>query len=91
MEAALEQLAKFLEPLLSVYAGKLGVVAQVITIVGSLRVFLKPVVSLARTYVDFTPSQKDNAALDKVLDSKAYKVASYVLDWFGSLKLPQKK
>jgi len=87
----MEQLLEFLKPVLELYGGKLGPVVQVLVFVGSLRVFLKPVVSFAKTYVEFTPSKGDNEKVAKVLDSKLYKSAAYLLDWFASLKLPQKK
>ncbi len=86
----MEQILALLEPLLLAYSGKLGKVMQILVFIGSFRVFLKPVVCLARTYVDFSPSKKDNEVLDKVMESKWYKAVSYLLDWFSSLKLPQK-
>lgn len=87
----MEQVLQLLEPLLALYGGKLGFLPQVIAVIGSARLFIKPVVSLARAYVDFTPSTADNLAMDKVLDSKVYKAVVFLVDWFASIKLPQKK
>ena len=87
----LEQILQFSQPLIEAIAGKHGSVVQIIVLIGSLRVFLKPLTSLARTYVEFTPGDEDNKKLDKILESKVYKKASYLIDYFASLKLPQKK
>jgi len=86
-----EAAAQFAKPLIEALAGKHGTVVQVIVLMGSLRVFLKPLTSLARTYVEFTPSKSDDEKLEKILNSEIYKKASFVIDYFASLKLPQKK
>lgn len=83
----MEALLSFLQPLVEAYAGKFGVVVQVIAVVGSLRVFIKPLMSLADTYVLFTKTEKDNEFLAKLKENKIYKAVVYVLDWFASIKI----
>jgi len=82
----MEQLLLFLKPLIEMYAGEYGTVVQVLGIIGSLRLMVKPMMSLAHTYVLVTPSPKDDAWLAKFENNKIFKSALYVLDWIGSFK-----
>jgi hypothetical protein len=70
---------------------KWPVVSTVLMVVGVLRFINKPLFSFLRTFVLATPSKKDDQILDKVESSKVYKTICYILDWFGSIKLPSKK
>jgi hypothetical protein len=76
-----------LKPLIETFVGNNGTVLQVVSIIGALRILLKPTMSLAQAVVDVTPTQTDNEKLDKFLGSKTYATLVYVLDWFGSIKL----
>jgi len=82
----MEQILGFLQPLIEIYGGSQGWLVSAISIIGSLRVFLKPIMSIARTYVDFSKSEKDNIQLDKIEGSKVYTGIIYVLDWLTSIK-----
>lgn len=72
-------------------AAKYPAISSILMVVGGLRVLFKPIFSLLRAFVDYTPSIEDNAKLDKVEQSTAYKTIAYILDWFGSVKLPAQK
>lgn len=85
----MEAILVVLEPLVLAYSGKLGFLVQAVSIVGTLRMFIKPLMSLALTYVAATPSPKDDEKLKEVMESKWYKGVVYFLDWFASLKLPK--
>lgn len=85
----MEGLLVWLKPLIESYAGQYGWLVNVLTIVGSLRLFLKPIMSIVSNVIYLTPKKSDDEFLKKVLESKAYKAVSYALDWFGSVKLPQ--
>lgn len=85
----LDQALLLLGPVLEGMAGKYGLLAQVLLIVGGLRLLFKPLVSLAQGYVNFTPNPKDNEILAKIMDHWAYKAFAYFLDWSASLKLPK--
>jgi hypothetical protein len=85
----MEQILELLKPLVEVYAGKLGIVVQIISIVGTLRLAVKPVMTLIETVVMITPSESDNNLPDEIRASKAYKMVVFVLDWFASIKLPK--
>jgi hypothetical protein len=71
--------------------GKWPVASSVLMVVGVLRVINKPLFAFARTFVASTPSLKDDAVLAQIEGSKVYKSISFILDWFGSIKLPEKK
>lgn len=83
----MEQLLNLLKPLIEMYAGELGILVQIISIVGTLRIFVKPIMSLIEAYVLFTPKESDNVAVDKFKNGKIYKSVIYILDWFGSIKI----
>ncbi len=83
----METLLNLLKPLIEMYVGELGFLVQVISIVGTLRIFLKPLMSVLEAYVMFTPKESDNAKLSEFKEGKIYKSIVYVLDWFGSIKI----
>ena len=85
----MEQLLDFLAPLLQVYGGQFGIVVQIVGIVGTLRLIMKPIVSGVQGVVAATPSKSDDEAVNKVLESKIYKAVTFVLDWIASIKFPQ--
>jgi hypothetical protein len=68
------------------FADKYPIIATVIMIIGGLRLVFKPMISIARSVVEYTPSTSDNAALDKFEGGKFYKSMMYVLDLFASIK-----
>lgn len=62
-------------------------VANTLMIIGSLRLVLKPVFSILRTYVDTTSATADNEWLDKVENNSVVKAIFYALDWIASIKI----
>ena len=58
----MEDLLSFLLPLISKYP----IVASILLVVGGLRVVFKPIMSAARSYVDYTSTASDNAKLDAI-------------------------
>ena len=82
----MDSLLGLLGPLVEAYAGKFGVVVQIITYIGTLRMIMKPIMSAINTVVLATPSKSDDEKLKKFEGSKGYKTALYILDWFASLK-----
>jgi hypothetical protein len=82
----MEDLIKVLgESLLQQYPIPLAV----LTIVGALRLIMKPLFELLKAITQVTPSPRDNELLAKVMDSKVYKTLSFVLDWIASVKMPK--
>lgn len=58
-----------------------------LVVVGALRTINKPLFSIARQFVQLTPFRWDNEILQRIENSATYRVISYLLDWFGSVKL----
>jgi len=85
----MEQLLLFLKPIVEAYSGNLGGALQIIAIIGSLRLVIKPIMGLIEAYVAITPSKSDDLLPAKIMDNKIYKAVVYLLDWFASLKLPK--
>ena len=63
------------------------IVITVLSIIGALRIIMKPLFSILHQAVDFTPSNKDNVLLAKIEESKIFKAFIYFLDLFASIKL----
>lgn len=83
----MDQILAFIVALVAQYPA----IASVLLAVGALRLINKPLFAILHNVVDLTPSQKDNEILDKVEKSAAYKFFCVVLDYLGSIKLPQSK
>lgn len=78
----------FLQPMIAALAGKYGVVVQILTVIGVMRVIFKPVFAIAHTVTLAIPGDKDDLVLKKVEDSAITKWIGFILDFFGSIKLP---
>lgn len=85
----MEQLLMFLKPIVEAYSGQLGGAIQVLSIIGSLRLIIKPLMGLIEAYVLITPNKEDDLLPAKIKENKVYKSVVYLLDWFASLKLPK--
>jgi hypothetical protein len=83
----MEQLMEWIKPLVEMYAGSLGPVVQLIAIVGTLRLVIKPLMEAFKAVVAATPSKSDDELPSKVEASSVYKTVLFVLDWLASLKL----
>lgn len=68
---------------------KYPMVIQAFAIIGFIRTINKPLFSFLRSITAATASPADDAILDEVERSKAYKYVSYILDWSLSVKLPK--
>lgn len=86
----MEQILLFLKPMVEAYSGQLGGAVQIISIIGSLRLIIKPIMGVIEAYVSITPTKNDDLLPAKIKENKVYKTIVYVLDWIGSLKLPKK-
>jgi hypothetical protein len=88
----MEQLLEFLKPIIEMYSGAFPpAVLAIFTIVGSLRLAIKPIMSLIQIYVDTTPSKDDDGIPAKIMENKIYKMVVSVIDWLTSIKLPKKE
>lgn len=66
---------------------KYPIASTAVMVIGTMRVVMKPLISLARAYVQSTANPADDKMLDTVEASPVMKGFLYVLDWFGSIKL----
>ncbi len=83
----MEQIFEFLKPVIEAYAGNYGIAIQIVSIIGSLRVLIKPLMEALKVIVSITPSKSDDKIPEQVEKSKAYKVVIFCLDWFASIKI----
>lgn len=74
---------EFILPLLQKYP----VVITVLSVIGGLRLILKPLFALAHAVADVVPGDKDDAAIKAVEDSKVMKGFLFAIDWIASVKL----
>lgn len=75
--------------LLQEFAVKYPLVLAVLSGIGVARLIFKPLFTFLASVADATPTPKDNELILKIQGSSAYKVVAYVLDLFGSIKLPK--
>ncbi len=61
-------------------------IAAILTSIGALRLFLKPI----QVMIQMTPTKKDDEIMEKVMESKAWKVFRFALDYFASIKVAPK-
>jgi hypothetical protein len=85
----IESILPVFGPILEALAGKYGAFAQILMIMGLARLCMKPVMTAAGEIVKITPSEKDDAFLNKMLVSPWYKGVCFVLDFVLSIKLPK--
>lgn len=86
----MQELLELLKPLLEIYGGKLGIVIQVISLVGSARLVLKPmqpVWAAIKEYIKGSESQKDDELLAKVESHPVVKWGKYAIDYLLSIKI----
>lgn len=86
----MESLFEMLKPLIEMYGGQFGPVAQFIAFLGTARLFLKPFQPLEKAIKEViagTPSKKDDELLEQAEQSKLYKSIKFFIDWMLSIKL----
>ncbi|MBX3736724.1 MAG: hypothetical protein KF715_08550 [Candidatus Didemnitutus sp.] len=74
-------------PFIVTFAAKYPWVLTLLAVMGGLRFFFKPVVSLVEAYVRSTPQKTDDEYFDKVEHSAAFKIIAWALDFFASVKV----
>lgn len=83
----MESILGYLKPLIEAYAGNYSVAIQIVAIVGTLRLLVKPLMTILEVVVKLTPTKADDKLPEVVKNHKAYKLVVYLLDWFASVKL----
>lgn len=64
-------------------------IAALIVMMGTMRLMMKPIMTALKMIVDATPWELDDQWYAKIVDSKAYKAITWLLDYVGSIKMPQ--
>lgn len=76
-----------MQELLETFAGANGWVVQVLSIVGLLRILIKPVTEAVLAYTKWTKTTHDDSFVNKVITSGTYQKFLFVLDWLTSIKV----
>lgn len=88
----MEGFLELMKPLIEMYAGQFGIVVQIVAIVGSLRIAIKPLMEGLRKITEATYwTTKDDEFIDTLESSKVYKTIRFAIDWLASIKLPKQK
>jgi hypothetical protein len=82
-----ETAAAIAQPFIVSLAAQFPWVFTVLAVVGGLRFFFKPVVSLIEAYVRSTPQKSDDEFFDQVNHSTAFKIFAWLLDFVASVKV----
>ena len=64
--------------------------AVLVFIISVFRIIFKPLTTLIQAYVDGTPGTEDNVKWAAFKETKFFKGAAFLADYFLSLKLPEK-
>lgn len=64
---------------------------HIVAIMVVSRIVFKPAFKILARYVELTVEKDDNKKLHKIMDSKAYKMAAFIIDMLASVKLPEIK
>lgn len=76
-----------MEEVIKAFLGDQGWMVQVLSIVGLLRLTVKPIMEAVQAYVKWTDTPKDDSLVNKVIKSPIYVKFLFVLDWLTSIKL----
>lgn len=76
-----------MDELLATLLGGHGLTVQIISFVGLLRLLIKPITEAVLAYVAWTPSEKDDSLVNKVIKSPTYTKIMFILDWIASIKV----
>lgn len=74
-------------PFIVALALKYPITLTIIAVIGALRFFFKPLISLVEAYVRATPQQTDNEYFDKVSHSPGFRWFAWLLDFGASIKV----
>lgn len=76
-----------MEEILAAFLGNQGWAVQLLSIIGLLRLIVKPIMELVKAITAFTPSTKDDSLVNKIIASPIYVKLLFVLDWLTSIKI----
>lgn len=77
-------------PILGGLAVQFPIVAKILSVMIYARIFVKPIMSMLMKIGEGLPEGGLRGTLRSVSGHWAYALVAYLLDWFASVKLPQK-
>ena len=78
----------WLAALLTGLASKYTWLVAVLSVVGLLRLIVKPMVTIVETVVVWTTTTTDDEWLVRVKGGRVYRLVMWILDWLCSIKVP---
>ena len=91
VSSGLEAFLVVLGPVLGTYAAKFPWLGILLLVMLYARIIMKPIMSAIITIGKELPESKAQVFLASMSGHWAYKIVAYLLDWFGSIKIPKKK
>lgn len=89
--AALDTAGAVAQPFIVGFAERHPWLVTALAVIATLRLVFKPLMSAAHVFVRSTPGTADDAMLDRVEHSTAFRIFAWLLDYLGSIKVgPQK-
>lgn len=83
------------QPLLDLAVAKWPALTRALAVIGALRLLIKPLggwlkslVTRAAERASLSLDPEDDTIIERVLRSRAYRLAAFLLDLFASVKLP---
>lgn len=76
-----------MQELLESFIGANGWAVQILSIVGLLRLIIKPIMEVVQAYVKWTDSPKDDSLVNHIIKSPIYTKLIFLLDWLTSIKI----
>lgn len=85
----MDELSIWLQGFLGSLVQKNATLVAIVLAVGSLRLVMKPAMAAIQKFTKETPWSWDDELVNKVVESKAWGVTVFLVDWLGSIKLPK--
>lgn len=70
-------------------AQKAPVILSILSVIGLLRLIMKPVMSILKAVAAETKTDKDDLIVEKIESSAVWKGLCWVIDYVASVKLPK--
>lgn len=91
MSSGVKTVMGILTPFIGQYAERFPVIGNIIELMITARIVIKPIMSALLTIYKDRPQFKFLSFSDSVLENKIYKTVAFVLDYVASIKLPKSK
>lgn len=85
--AVLETAGAVAQPFIVSFAQEYPWLLTTLALIATLRLVFKPIVSALEAWVRSTPSTEDDATFERVTHARWFKVAAWLLDYLGSIKV----